>query len=155
MVKRITLIRHANSLHNQGIYAETDPRLLNSRLSDHGIDQAKNFSASFDVLVLSPLRRAIETYADSSIATREVIICPLFREQQDGKIINRLENEAPSVESTMDVRLRAIQARKYLESLNSDNIGIISHGVFIWYLLEACGQIPLPTHNLQTITFTL
>lgn len=155
MVKRITIIRHSQSLHNQGIYAETDPRLLNSRLSEEGKRQASNFSASFDVLILSPLRRAIETYAQSSILTREILICPLFREHQDGKIINRLENESPTNESTMDVRLRAIQARKFLEETKSDNIGIISHGVFIWYLLEACGQIPLPTHNLQTITFTL
>ncbi len=156
MVKRITVIRHSQSLHNQNIYPEGDPRLLNSRLSEYGRDQAKNFSASFDVLILSPLRRAVETYACSSIATRDLQICPLFREQRDGKNINQLENEAPGVvESTMDIRMRAIQARKFLESLHSDNIGIISHGVFIWYLLEACGQIPLPTANLQTISFNL
>ena len=64
---RITFIRHAQSLHNA-----TGDIIVNCGLSNAGVEQAKKIDISFDCVVLSPLRRTLQTYALSQIKTKVV-----------------------------------------------------------------------------------
>ena len=65
-MKRITIIRHAQSKFNAGEF-RTAEEIRNCKLTDHGKMQAKNLDQSFDIIVLSPLKRAIETYVNSNL----------------------------------------------------------------------------------------
>lgn len=152
--KKITIIRHAQSMHNAGQFSAQE-EVRNARLSSEGKKQADGLKGSFDLVVLSPLRRAVETYARSGIACRQLKMCDLFREEADGLPANHLELEVTRVETKEEIRQRAKEARKYIEACDSYDIGILSHGIFIWYFLEACGQKGVPTYNVQSITFEL
>jgi broad specificity phosphatase PhoE len=138
-MKTITIIRHAQSKFNAG-ECKTEAELRNSKLTTLGKIQASQLNQSFDLVILSPLKRAIETYANSNIKN---------------SVLNFLENEDVVPESENEVKLRAQKAVDYLRSLPQNNIGIVSHGCFIWYLLEKAGQQPVATYNTQTITFNL
>ena len=151
---KITIIRHAQSLFNAGL-CKDDSDLRNSRLSDFGKQQAANLNRKFDLLILSPLKRAIETYAHSNIKTREIIISDLVREQKEVMSLNYLDFESIEPESIEDIKQRAIAARDYIKTLKSDNIGIISHYLFIAHFLAACGQEVQYPNNTQIITFEL
>ena len=154
MKKRITIIRHAQSIFNAGEF-KTDAELLNCPLSEFGKMQAKSLNQQFDIIVLSPLKRAIDTYMNSNIKANETTFSHLFREQRENSLLNFLEGEEIVPESPDDVRKRAREAIEYLKTLDYQNIGIISHGYFIWYFLEQCGQPTHPIYNTQSITFEL
>ena len=68
-MKTVTLIRHAESHFNAGNY-KTDEEIRNCRITNLGIQQAKQLNQSFDIVVLSPLKRAMETYLNSNIKTK-------------------------------------------------------------------------------------
>lgn len=153
-MKKITIIRHAQSQFNAGNY-KTDEEIRNCRLTPLGIEQAKNLNNSFDVIIVSPLKRALETYLNSGIKTRQLIVSDLFREQKEDKPLNYLDFEEVEPENSETIRKRAIEAINFIKNLDSDNIGIISHGCFIWYFLEQIGMPPKPTYNCQEISFTI
>lgn len=155
MKKRITIIRHAQSKFNAGDF-KTDDELLDCRLSEFGKQQAQKLNQTFDIVILSTLRRAIETYANSNIKSKNnVVLSHLFREQRETSQLNFLPNEEIIPESPDDVRKRAREAIQFIKNLDYTDIGIISHGYFIWYFLEQCGQPTTPTYNTQSITFEL
>lgn len=153
-MKTITIIRHAQSKFNAGEY-KTEDEIRNCRLTSHGIEQAKQVNHDFDLLVISPLKRVMETYVNSNIKCKRICISELVREQLDGRPLNCLDLEEVQTETNDEVRKRAKEAVEYIKKLDSDNIGIISHGCFIWYFLEQCGQPPTGTYNCQAITFKL
>ncbi|QKF94678.1 histidine phosphatase superfamily clade-1 [Fadolivirus algeromassiliense] len=153
-MKKITIIRHAQSHFNAGNY-KTDEEIRNCRITPYGVEQSKQLHHSFDVLIISPLKRAMETYLNSNIKCRQLIMSELFREQKEDKPLNYLDFEEIKPESPEDARKRAREAIEFIKTIKSDNIGIISHGCFIWYLLEQVGQPPQPTHNCQAIQFNI
>lgn len=153
-MKTVTIIRHAQSKFNAGEY-KSDEEVRNCRLTNYGVEQAKNLNHSFDILVVSPLKRALETYLNSGIRCRQLIMSDLFREQKEDKPLNFLDFEEIKPESHEDVRKRAKEAVEFIKNLKSDNIGIISHGCYLWYFLEQCGQPPQGLYNCQAITFKL
>ena len=153
-MKSITIIRHAQSKFNAGEF-NTAEEIRNCKLTDYGKSQSKSLDQSFDIIILSPLKRAIETYTNSNLKSERVIISDLFREQKEDHPLNYLENETIAPESASDARARAREAVKFLKTLDYTNIGIISHGCFIWYFLEQAGQQPQSTYNTQTIQFQL
>lgn len=64
--RKITCIRHGHPDYN----GMADPNL-----SSDGINQAKLIpNEQFDLIVLSPLRRVIETYTNSGISSQNVMI---------------------------------------------------------------------------------
>lgn len=130
MPKYITFIRHAQSIFNSG--EETNPALLiNCPLSNFGIEQSKKLNLHFDILIMSPLKRAIQTYANSNIKTKEIIISPYIREQIRGESTwLDFENNLP-YESIDDMRKRIKYAMNNIYSLKHENIGVISHGDFL------------------------
>jgi broad specificity phosphatase PhoE len=153
-MKKVTIVRHAESKMNAGL-CKTDDELRNCGLTDWGKQQAGNLNQHFDILIVSKLRRAIETYKNSNISAEQVIFSHLPREQKEGHTLNFLEGEAIEPESPDDVRKRAREFAKFIKTLDGENIGIISHGFFISYFLGECGQQMVPTYNIQAITFDL
>ena len=155
-MKSITIIRHAQSKFNAGQY-KTDEEIANCRLSEFGKSQAKNLTQSFDIVILSPLKRAIETYANSNIKCGKMIINDLFREYKEleAKPLNFLELEKLTPETLDDLNKRINDAIQYLKTLPYNNIGIISHGIFIHHFLEHLGIAHGLINNAQTITINL
>jgi len=152
MVKTVTIIRHGQSKQNAGQCKNND-ELRNCALSDFGKEQAKKLEQNFDVVLVSPLRRAIETYENSNIKTDNLIHSDLFREHREHNLSEFLENEEIIPEH--DVRQRARDAFAFIKELNYNNIGIVTHLCFSWYLLEQCGQPVISLENTQSITFTI
>lgn len=66
--------RHAESLENIGI------SLVDSPLSDRGRDQARSLGGYYDLVIISPLRRCLETLHYSKIKYARLEICQTFRE---------------------------------------------------------------------------
>jgi broad specificity phosphatase PhoE len=152
--KRITLIRHAQSKFNAGQF-QTNDELRNCRLTNHGINQCSTLNQSFDLLIISPLKRVMETYVNSNIKTKKIMISDLFRERKENHCLNFLENEEIVPESDEEVRERARKAIAYLKTFNVNNIGIISHACFIWYFLEQYQNRPENMANAQSITIEM
>ena len=153
-MKKVTLIRHAQSKFNAGHYKSED-ELRNCGLTEFGMASAKSLNQTFDVVVISTLRRAIQTYNNSNIKTDNVLYSELIREQREDGVLNYLEGEEIVPETPNMVRERAKNAIKFIKSLNYENIGIITHAHFIWYFLEQCGQKPVIIKNTESITFLL
>jgi len=122
----LSFIRHAQSRYNSGtcnVY-----NIQNCGLSDDGFVQAMSLELEFDCIVLSPLRRAIQTYALSHIKTGKVIISDLFREfRVVGHPSNHLEKEQSSRETEQDLVDRAKEAMEFLRNLPYENIGVVTH----------------------------
>ena len=116
-MKTITIIRHAQSKFNAGEY-KTEEEIRNCRLTNYGVEQAKQLNHSFDLLVLSPLKRAFETYVNSNIKCKQLTISELVREQLDGRPLNFLDLEEVKSESSDEVRKRAREAVEYIKQLD-------------------------------------
>ncbi len=153
MVK-VTIIRHAQSKFNAGL-CKNDAELRNCSLTNFGKQQASKLNQNFDILIVSKLRRAIETYKNSDISAEKIIFSHLVREQKEGNSLNYLEGEDIIPETPDEVKKRAIATKEFIKTLNSDNIGIISHYTFIAYFLEVCGQSKHFLDNTSSITFEL
>ncbi len=151
-MKTVTIIRHGQSKQNAG-QCKNDDELRNCALSDVGKEQSKNLNQNFDVVIVSPLKRAIETYENSNIKAGNVIYSDLFREHREHNLSEFLENE--EVIPEINVRQRAQNAFQFLKELNFNNIGIVTHLCFSWYLLEQCGQPISSLENTQSITFNI
>jgi broad specificity phosphatase PhoE len=137
-MKTITIIRHGQSQYNAGNFKVAD-----CGLTDIGKQQAETLNEQFDVLVMSPLKRAIETHIYSNIKQQQIWISELFSETQKDS------------ESNDDVRLRAKKAIQFIDNFKSNNIGIISHCNFIWHFLEELGHEPIKLSNCQSIIIDL
>jgi broad specificity phosphatase PhoE len=153
MVK-VTIIRHAESKFNAGL-CKNDDELRNCALTNNGKQQASKLNQNFDILVVSKLRRAIETYKNSNIGAEKVIFSHLVREQKEHHSLNFLEGEDIIPETPNELKQRAQAAKEFIKTLDSDNIGIISHYSFIACFLAECGQPKHFLHNTGAITFEL
>jgi len=155
-MKTITIIRHGESIYNAGEFKK-ESEVANCRLSDKGKIQSQSLDQSFDILIVSPLKRALETYVNSQIKTKELIISPLFAEHRNGKPLNYLENEEYVVETPDDLAKRAKSALQFVRSLPKlqQNIGIISHGDFLHNFLKECQQKQAYLKNTEAVTFKL
>jgi|SRR5579872_5576834 len=152
MSKTITAIRHAQSTHNAGLH-KTDKDAANCGLSDEGKKQAAKIELTTELLILSPLRRAMDTYIRSQIKTKEIVISPLFIEYQDGKPLNYLEAQPNIRETPNELVRRAQTAISYLKSLPQKNICIVSHGDFLNAFFKELGlKVPYP-QNAQAFQF--
>jgi broad specificity phosphatase PhoE len=162
MSKTVTLIRHAQSMHNAG-QCDTPEKLKNCGLSEYGKTQAAELSGNYEVVVVSTLRRARETLQCSKITAGRTVFSDLFREQKDSgepfmgteHLLNYIDDEPVKPENTDEVMNRAKHAADFLRALPETNVCVISHGVFMSYLLYQCGQKMQPSYNCQQIKFTI
>lgn len=140
-MRRITLIRHGQTWRNfnraqQNPEPEFHENIANSGLSFLGEIQAIHIKGEFDLVILSPLRRAIETYAKSKIRTSEIIISDLVHERRDGTSYNAMDNEEPYEETHEQLTYRVNETIKYIKSLGHNRICIITHGSFMECFLK-------------------
>ncbi len=158
-MKTITIIRHAESYFNVGQYKNPED-VRNCRITPNGITQAQNLSGEYDVVICSPLKRAIETYVNSHIKCRKFMVSDLVREIQDAKPLNSIELEPLMFEKEYDIVKRAKETVDFVhEFQSSDTICIISHACFMYYILRAFGQdlsqFNKGIYNCQQITFVI
>ena len=151
----ITIIRHGQSEINAN--PSLSPSLsVNSRLTPLGMEQASNLDFNFDLLILTPLKRSLQTYTCSKIKTKEIMINPLFREWLDGPA-NLLEREDFKLETPDELNQRVDKAITWLRQISScyKSIGIISHFQFLKVLRE---KLTIPgelNSNCAYLTFKL
>ncbi len=153
MPKKVTIIRHAQSLFNSGQARSDD--IKNCRLSEYGKATAQNIEHNFDILIISPLRRAIETYANSKIKTNDIIISHLFREHKSWKV-NMLDNEDENItESNNELKERVKKSLDFLKELKGENIGVISHHDFIHAFCDQIFGQKINVGNCNYVSFEL
>jgi len=130
--KRFVFIRHAQSKANAN-QIHTPDEIINCKITELGKKQAAQLNFSFDLLIISPLKRAIETYAHSNIKVKKVIISDLFQELKVHQC-NMLDNDDHNgFESMEEIEIRSKNAYDFLMSIPDEykHIGIISHHDFL------------------------
>ncbi len=151
---KITFIRHAQSKFNSGEEYLTS---INCELSDKGKIQCSELKIHTDLLIISPLKRAIQTYANSNIKTKDIEINNLFRECITSPL-NKLDFENTNfIETVNDSINRAKLAFEYLKSLNNkySSIVVISHHDFLHILLETQFGKNIYFRNCEEFTITI
>jgi broad specificity phosphatase PhoE len=143
----IHFCRHGESLGNIAVFHGPD-----SPLSSNGREQAKLLSGHYDLILISPLRRTLETLLYSGITYDKVSIDYSLRERIFGRT-DLLPNEELKVESDHDFWRRTHEFTELLkqETQKHQKILIIGHSYYFnaWYL-QQCTR-PLPNaiiHNL-------
>jgi uncharacterized phosphatase len=141
-MKRLYFIRHGLSeMNKSGHFAgRTD-----TPLTDEGRAQAKAAGAKakdlkIDLIISSPLSRARET---AEILAREIaypadkiLLSDLLVERHWGDLEGQSHitvhdlDEVPNAETSTQILDRAERALRYLESLDAENILVVSHGTF-------------------------
>jgi uncharacterized phosphatase len=141
-VKKLYFIRHGLSeMNKSGHFAGT----IDTPLTSEGRVQAKIAGESarmlnINLIVSSPLSRAHETAKiiaeQIDYPQNEIIISDLLKERHWGDLegtphapVDDLD-EVPNAETSHQLLHRAEKALQYLESLDADNILVVSHGTF-------------------------
>lgn len=140
--KELWLIRHAESMSNA---AHKYPHMkeadfVNTRLSDTGREQAALVHGPIDLLIVSPLRRTLETYAHSKLRVKRLFTSDLVREWRAYGPAGEFELESARVETAADLYRRVEQTIELLRAQPETNIGILSHGVFLAELARRLGR---------------
>lgn len=128
----LSFLRHAESRANNG----EDVRSPNSDLSPKGIEQAKKVSGMFDLVVCSPMARAMSTFRHSQIRCTRTVIDKLCRERLVDNPTDFLQNEdvRPESDETFWKRVHRFQDRLTAWEDVFSSVLVISHN----YFLSAC-----------------
>lgn len=124
----IYLIRHAQSQYNA--FGTLVP---NVELSEYGKTQASKLKGNPDLIIVSPLRRAIDTLNLSQIECDNILVTHLCKERLDGNIINHFENDQPSIETDSEFEERIKKFKELLDEKSKiyKEIYVITHALFI------------------------
>jgi broad specificity phosphatase PhoE len=137
--KVIFFIRHGESWHN------ADPvkfdQVRNPGLSDLGKKQASSLSGTSDLVILSPLKRAVETLAFSKIKSDKIVSSLLFREwtAHGASCWLEGENEKEIWETERDLQKRAMKAWQFVRTRPETFITIVAHGALNTAMLQCVG----------------
>ena len=127
---KIYILRHCESVHNANNRSGT-----NCPLTEKGILQAKNISGHFDVVICSPLLRAIQTLKNSKITYDKLHTSHLCREicKDTGDFLEHEDITYREPESKLKHR-----ANKFKNELNKYNenkkILVVTHYHFIYHM---------------------
>jgi len=92
------------------------------------------FNKEFDLVLCSPLKRAIKTYRYSNISCKKFQILNILREHKID-FCDFFENEEVVPESVDDLMKRINEFKELLKGLNNVLvIGYSGHSDFFWYL---------------------
>ena len=122
----ITLLRHAESTYN--LYNLDE---INCDLSDNGVKQAFKLKGHYDMVIVSPLKRAMNTLKLSKITYDKLENWNDVREKRDN-LCDFIEGEHIDFESEDDLLVRINNVKNKLNKLTG-NILIVTHADFIWY----------------------
>lgn len=169
MERSIFALRHARSLHNEWfitrlytpkLWSTHDSGIIDAPLSTIGEIQAKELSPelkshNFDLIICSPLTRALQTlHLSLPSHTQKTIITPLIKERTDrlsdtGKPLSTLKSLHPNYEflhfddkiwpsqenfkheSKEEFLLRIIRFKLFLSQIQANKILLVTHGNFI------------------------
>lgn len=156
ITKHIWIIRHAQSMANAVSEAPAnypgvkDSDLVNTCLSEEGKKQAAHIQGPVDLLIVSPLRRTLETYIYSKLKVKRLFTSELIREYRAPS--GDFELEESEIETVGALQSRVLDFIKLLKSQPETKIGILSHGVFLMELTKQLGR-PLDSYmkNAQVI----
>lgn len=137
-MKHLYFVRHGLSVMNQqGVFSGS----TDSHLNEEGRDQARRAgqklsSAKIDCIVVSPMSRTRETAeliaGEIGYPTDKIIVNDLFIERDFGPLEGTAYEpnllHAEGVETVDSLVARATEGLHYLQSLNADNILVVSHG---------------------------
>jgi bisphosphoglycerate-dependent phosphoglycerate mutase len=143
-MKKVYLIRHGESEFNaaveKGIILDThDPPL-----TELGISQAQKLGQElkdiiFDVILVSPLKRAQQTFAKAKLTSNKWETVPLIREYGTDPC-DILENEVDFKETESGILERCQSIKAMLRSRDEITIGLVCHGDLIFYLTSHDGD---------------
>lgn len=127
----LTLIRHAHpdKSHACDPYLSTEGKLQASTLKGH-----------YQLVVISPLRRTLDTYVHSNISGDRVVVSDLLREQRDTSPYNYFRNEEIHPESKTDVMERVQKIKQWLLEQPEHEVCLITSAFFMCYFRESCHQ---------------
>lgn len=127
MLRGIYLVRHGQSMSNLG-----HPTIKNSPLTTLGKTQAKRLQYRTDLLICSPLARALDTLAYSNIKYNRLFIMSMARELicEPGDCF-AWENLQVEDAITFNRTMRAFANKIYLLAQKSPSITIVTHGCVI------------------------
>ena len=131
VTKNLWFMRHAQSEQNAGTSASK-----NSKLSEYGKTQAAQVRGPCDLLIISPLRRALETYAFSDLKVGRLIVADCIREIVDGPACELDLEKWDHNETEEEVMVRIRETLKLLRSQTEKNITILSHACFLRKLIS-------------------
>lgn len=145
---KLTLIRHAESQFNTG-ENRTD---RNVDLTEKGIEQAKNLSTSdeYDLMIVSPLRRALRTCSLSSLKYKRIDRNKEFREYKDSHLSNYFEGEKLVRENKSEFKKRVEGCLEYLYSLkdNYEKVCVVGHWCLFLMMTRILGD-PIQFENCE------
>ena len=152
---RLATVRHGETDYNkEGRYAGT----IDVSLNENGRNDSRRASKiivdmKFDVLIASPLKRAIETAQILTNGCVEIIPCPYARERDYGILQGRTSEDVdlirppihfikiggdyhsldpPGAETFEELRVRAARLLYFvLENFKGRRVLLVSHGVFL------------------------
>lgn len=130
----IHFLRHAQSRTNAYNIDERNPGLTKL-----GKKQAGFISGDYDLVIISPFRRCVETLENSLVKFKSIVVTDECREYKRSlRDSNFLEEEEPNIEKFGDFLLRVEKFKSLLSeySKNHKKILVISHGIFLSYLLD-------------------
>ena len=130
----VYFVRHGESRFNAGIAPdEFDPGL-----TELGKQQASKLYGTVDLVIVSPLRRAQETLAHSTIRAKHIWVSSLCRERRNVSNCDYFADEAGAAtslpqETDLQFGRRVLEFRNLLDVLRKayPKILVVAHGVFI------------------------
>lgn len=144
MRRQITFIRHAQSEWVLGQHTYEFP--IDCDLTEIGTQQAGLLDLTFDVLIISPLKRSLKTFEFSKIKYNTIIKSELLKE--------KIKNLAcPEDEQSYFKRVN--EAIELINGIDSYNIGIISHKTIIHDILEKYGHPDIFLDNAKYYTLEI
>ena len=153
--KNLTFIRHAQSTHNAALknYPNLDEKdFVNTKLSEEGITQASKISGECELLILSPMKRTLETYIHSKLKVKRLVTSDLFREWTGCGTPSMFELEDHSKKETEnDLQNRVTKALEFIKQQPEKNIVILSHCVFLRFMCAKIGRGREDFHNAQVV----
>ena len=122
-------MRHAESKFN----VDRNNQLKDCDITENGKKQCEDlvFNKEFDLVLCSPLKRAIKTYRYSNISCKKFKILDILREHKTD-FCDFFENEDVITESVDNLMKRINKFKELLKGLN--NVLVIGHSDFFWYL---------------------
>jgi broad specificity phosphatase PhoE len=155
--KNVWIIRHAESEANaqstlEHLKDKPDKYFANTCLTENGKQQAKKIQGPTQLLVISPLRRTLETYVYARLHASRVETTSLVREYNVYGPNSRFEYESDAVETYDEFNKRMDKFLEWLKNQPEHDITILSHGVFLSDFARRVGK-PLHTSmcNAQVI----
>jgi broad specificity phosphatase PhoE len=138
-------LRHAQCINNAR--APNTKPIKNDSLTDLGIQQAKKVKGRFDLILVSPLRRTLDTLYYSQLSADTIQVCDLLREvvcadMGSGKHSIRrdtldVEKNVP-IESEQEVWARIAMLRTLISTKQQkyNRILLISHSCIYGFLTQ-------------------